>query len=249
MMALISFSTMLDCLQGPHSLLSELLTGAEGLHYGDIHYLLLQCTLKMQHVPYTYFTSLVCENHFQPEGMTMDVASHTAAILLVFLSDEQHKTIKYVHIGLVVCCASCQLYEQKAIPFFIRSIEDDLKKARSKWAAGKDPGKVHSFSMFTSNFGSLMAVPTDPSYCLVYPNIYSNEVPPKDKNNFNVKGGPPRLSTCTCICHAFRAPACRPVRGPQVEILRKLPGSPPGSSIQSLASQDHNAMQSPGAAC
>ena len=75
-----------------------------------------------------------------------------------FSSDDQHKTIEYIHIGLVVCHAGCQLYEQKAIPWFIKSIEDDLKKARSKRAAGKDPGEVCSFSMFIGNFGSLMAV-------------------------------------------------------------------------------------------
>ena len=186
-MALISFSTMLDHLQSPHSLLSDLLMGQEDLHYRDICYLLLQCTFKMQCVPFTYFTSLVCENHFQPEGMTIDAASHTTAILLVFLSDYQHKTIKYIYIGLVVCLAGCQLYEQKAILWFIKSIEDDLKKARSKWAAGKNPGKACSFSMFIGNFGSLMAVPTDPPYCLMYPNIYSNEVPLKEKNHFNIK--------------------------------------------------------------
>ena len=106
-MALFSFSTMLDHLQSPHSLLSELLTGQEGLHYGDIRYLLLQHTLKMQHVPYTYFTSLVRENHFQPEGTTMGAASHTTVILLAFLSDDQHKTIEYIHIGLLVCHAGC----------------------------------------------------------------------------------------------------------------------------------------------
>ena len=144
----------------------------------------------MQHVPYTYFTSLVCENHFQLEGTTMEMASHTTAILLLFLPDDQHKTIEYVHIELVVCHTSCQLYEQKAIPLFIKSIEDDLAKARSKWAAGKDPGEACFFSMFIGNFGRLMAVPTDPFYCLVYPNIYSNKVPPEDKNHFNVKGGP-----------------------------------------------------------
>ena len=96
-----------------------------------------------------------------------------------------------------------QLYEQKAIPLFIKSIGDDLKKARSKWAAGKDPGEACSFSMFISNFGGLTAVPTDPPYCLMYPNIYSNEVPPEDKNHFNIKGGPPGLHTCTSICHTL----------------------------------------------
>ena len=99
----------------------------------------------------------------------MDAASHTTAIFLVFLSDDQHETIEYVHIGLVVHCIGCQLYEQKAIPMFIKSIEDDLKKARSKWAAGKDLGEACSFSMFVGNFGGLMAVPTELPYCLMYP--------------------------------------------------------------------------------
>ena len=177
--------------------------GLEGLHYRDICYLLLQCTLKMQHMPYIYFTSLLHENHFQLEGTTMDVASHTTAILLVFLSDDQHETIEHIHTGLVVHHTSCQLYKQKVIPMFIKSVEDDLKKARLKWAAGKDPGEVCSFSMFIGNFGGLMAVPTDPPYYLMYPNIYSNEVPAKDRNHFNVKGGPSGLCTHACICHAL----------------------------------------------
>ena len=48
-----------------------------------------------------------------------------------------------------------------------------------------------------------MAVPTDPPFCLLYPNIYSKEVTPEDKNHFNVKGGPPRLCNRTCTCHVL----------------------------------------------
>ena len=110
-MALIKFDTMLDHLQSPHSLLSELLSGQEGLHYGDVCYMPLQCMLKMQHVPYNYFVNLVQENNFQPVGTIMDDASNTTAILLVFKSDDQLKTIEYVHVGLVVRCTGCQLYE------------------------------------------------------------------------------------------------------------------------------------------
>ena len=194
---------MLEHLQSPHSLPGDLLTNLEGLHYGDMFYMLLQCTLKMQCMPYTYFTSLILENNFQPEGMPMDMTSHTTTILLVFLSDNQFQTIEYVHIGLVVCHASCQLYEQKAIPWFIKSIEDHLEKARLKWEACGSSGRVHSFSMFVANFGSLMAVPTEPPYYLVYPNIYSASVPPKDRNHFDVQCGPPRLHTHICICHAL----------------------------------------------
>ena len=131
---------MLEHLQSPHSLLGNLLTSLEGLHYGDMRYMPLQCTLKMQCMPYTYFTSLIWENNFQPEGIPMDAASHTIIILLVFLSDDQLQTIKYVHIGLVVHCAGCQLNEQKVIPWFIKSIEDHLEKVRLKQkACGSSP--------------------------------------------------------------------------------------------------------------
>ena len=119
MMALISFTIMLEHLQSLHSLLGDLLTSPEGLHYGGVCYMPLQCMLKMQHMPYTYFTSLMWENNFQPEGMPMDTASHTTTILLVFLLADQLQTIKYIHIGLVVHHTSCQLYEQKAILWFI----------------------------------------------------------------------------------------------------------------------------------
>ena len=46
----------------------------------------------------------------------MGVASHTTAILLVFLSDAKHEAIKYIQIGLAVCHAGCRLYDQKASP-------------------------------------------------------------------------------------------------------------------------------------
>ena len=116
----------------------------------------------------------------------MDMASHTIAILLVFLADNCHEAIEYVHIWLVVQCTGCQVYEQKSIPWFIKSIEDDLQKVRLKQEAGEGTGKVHSFCMFIANFGGLMAVPTEPPYCLMYPNIYSSEVPFEDISTLRV---------------------------------------------------------------
>ena len=100
----------------------------------------------------------------------------------------------------MVHCTGCQLYEQKAITWFIKSIEDHLEKARSKWEAGDSSGGACSFSMSVAKLGSLMAVPTEPPYCLVYPTIYAASVPPKDRNHFNVQGGPPGLHTHVCIC-------------------------------------------------
>ena len=45
-----------------------------------------------------------------------------------------------------------------------------------------------------------MAVPTNPPYCLMYPNIYSITVPHVDRHHFNVQGSPPGLRTHACIC-------------------------------------------------
>ena len=131
-MALIKFDTMLDNLQSHHSLLSELLSGQEGLHYGDMHYMPLLHMLKMQQVPYNYFVNLVWENNFQLVQTTMANASNITTILLVFASDDQLKTIKYIHIRLVVHHASCQLYKLRSIPCFMQSIIDELKRTREK---------------------------------------------------------------------------------------------------------------------
>ena len=106
--------------------------GQEGLHFGDVCFVLLQHTLNMQCISLTYLKSLVSEDSFQPEGTTMDVASNSTATLIVFLSDDQHEAIQHIHIRLVVCRIGCTLYQQKAILPFIQSIEEDLEKARLK---------------------------------------------------------------------------------------------------------------------
>ena len=92
--------------------------------------------------------------------------------------------------------------------------------------------------------GGLMAVPTEPPYCLVYPNIYTTSVPAVDRNHFNVQGGPPRLHTHFCICcallqHADLSEAHR----------QKYHGSHmvvQWSAIQTSAPRYYHAVQSPG---
>ena len=133
----------------------------------------------------------------------MDAASNSTAILIVFLLDDQHEAIQYVHIGLIVHHIGCTLYEQKTILPFIHSIEEDLERARLKLVSGRDPGPVHSYSMLVANFGSLVAIPTDPPYGLMYPNTYSDEVALENQNHFNTVGGSPGLHTGSCICHAL----------------------------------------------
>ena len=69
-MAMISFNALLEHLQSLHSLPSELLMDQEALHFEDVHFALLQCTLNMQHIPFTYLKSLISKDSFQVEGMT-----------------------------------------------------------------------------------------------------------------------------------------------------------------------------------
>ena len=180
-----------------------MLTRKEDLHSGDIHFTPPWHTLNMQCVSLTYLRSLISDNCFQPEGTPSDAASGSTAILIVFLSGEQHTAIQHIHISSVVHCISCNLYDQDGILPFINSIEEDLKKAQEKQDAGKDPGGVHSYAMLVTNFGSTMAIPTDPLYCLVYPTIYNDDVDIKDQNHFNTAASPPGLCTPRCMCHTL----------------------------------------------
>ena len=122
--------------------------------------------------------------------MPSDAVSGSTAILIVFLSDEQHMAIQHIHISLVVHCISCNLYDQDGILPFINSIEEDLKKVRQKQDVSKDPSGVCSYAMLVTNFGSIMAIPTDPPYCLVYPVIYSDDIATKNQNHFNTMASP-----------------------------------------------------------
>ena len=145
----------------------------------------------MQHISLTYQKSLISDNCFQPEGTPSDAASGSMAILIVFLSDEQHTTIQHIHLSFMVHHIGCNIYDQDGILSCINSIEEDLKKARQKRDAGKDPGRVRSYAMLVANFGGIMAVPMDPPYCLVYPGIYSDDIATKNQNHFNTAGSPP----------------------------------------------------------
>ena len=101
------------------------------------------------------------------------VYCHTMTILIVFLSDKEHQGIEHVHISLVVWHEGCHLYMQNGILPFMEYIEADLQKVWDRCTENKDPGGVRSYSLFIANYGGIMAVPTDPPYCLVYPTVYN----------------------------------------------------------------------------
>ena len=188
------------------------MTSYEALHFRDIHFVPPQCTLNMQWVSITYLKSLVNDNSFQPEGIKQNIYYSTTTILIVFLSDEEHQGIEHMHIGLVVHCKECLLYMQDGILPFLKSIEADLKKARDRCTQNKDLGRMHSYSLLIANYGGVMAIPTNPLYCLVDPTVYSDDA--EDQNHFNTAASPSGMCTCSCMCcallqHMDKDPVCQ----------------------------------------
>ena len=138
------------------------------------------------------------------------------AILIVFLSDEQHMTIQHVHLSLVVHCIGCNLYDQDGTLPFINSSEEDQKKARQKWEVGKDPGGVCSCAMLVTNFGSIMAISTNPPYCLISCNLQRQHCHQEPEPLQHC--GQPSRAAYPCLHMPCLVPACRLDKSPQVEI-------------------------------
>ena len=107
-MALITFLRLQECLKDG-DIEKGILTGQEGLHYGDIHYMPPCHSLKMQYIPFSYFSNLVSNNTFTPLNCRLKDASSMSALLLVFITSADLMSIKYVHIGLIICQAKSPL--------------------------------------------------------------------------------------------------------------------------------------------
>ena len=211
-MAALSFKHLLNHLQSPESLPQDMMTSYEALCFGNICFVPLWHTLNMQWVSLTYLKSLVNDNSFQPEGIKPNTYSGTTAILIVFLSDEEHQGIKHMHISLVVHHEECHLYMQDGILPSTKSIEVDLKKVRDTYTQNKDPDGVRSYSLLIANYRGVMAIPTDPPYCLVNPTVYNDDA--EDQNHFNTAASPPGMCTHSCMCcallqHADKDPVCQ----------------------------------------
>ena len=134
MMALILFKKLLECLQYSAEIPNGILTGQEGLHYGDIRFMPQHCTLKMQCVPFLYFCHMVDDNAFAPLKCELKDTSSTTTILLVYTTSADLTFIKYVHIGLIVRCVGSQVYEPKSIPAYTKYIKEDARRIQQKLA-------------------------------------------------------------------------------------------------------------------
>ena len=83
-----------------------------------------------------------------------------------------------------------ELFGQDGILPFIESIESDLKQVREMCKQGREVSHMQSYTCLMANYGGMMALPTDPSYCLMYPTVYTT-------------GSPLGLCTKACVCHSL----------------------------------------------
>ena len=66
---------------------------------------------------------------------------------------------------------------------------------------GKEVSWVWSYTCLLANYGGVMAIPTDPPYCFMYPTVYDDDA--KDKTHFNTVGSPTGLHTEACVYHSL----------------------------------------------
>ena len=65
----------------------------------------------------------------------------------------------------------------------------------------KETGWVRSYSCLIASYGGMMALPTEPPCCLMYPMVYDNNT--KDKTHFNTMDCPSGMHTKACVCHSL----------------------------------------------
>ena len=90
------------------------------------------------------------------------------------------------------------LYSPSQIPDFIQDIDGDLRAVRDTLKAGHNPGKRHAYCLFVDNLSSIMSVPMDPPYYLVYPTSYIKGIKP---DHFNTRNSPVGMCLHRCVCH------------------------------------------------
>ena len=66
---------------------------------------------------------------------------------------------------------------------------------------GRRSVRYGSYSCLVTNYWGVMALPTEPPYCLVYPMVYDDNA--ADKTHFNTVGCPSGMHTEACVCHSL----------------------------------------------
>ena len=91
------------------------------------------------------------------------------------------------------------LYSPSQINDFIQDIDVDLREVCNALKAGHNAGKKCAYCLFVDNLSSIMSIPTDPPYCLVYPTTYIKGTKP---DHFNTQNSPVGTRLHHCVCQA-----------------------------------------------
>ena len=145
--------------------------------------------------------SYVSEFHFCPKDASSTKASKETAILLLFISNASYTNIEYVHIRLVVICRGYKVGNQTSIVPYISFIQNQLVETCT-WAQTRKSSlpQPHSFCLFMEDYKSMMAPPTEPLYCLMYPIHFFNNTPVDLRNQLHMDLFPPSLCCWECVC-------------------------------------------------
>ena len=135
-MAELNFTYALECIQTLESIPTNILTGNEGLHLGNIHFMPLWCSISIQQISMVHPKDLVGTGFFQLPGYKSSQYSSLTTILIVFVSDEELMDIKHTCLSMVVHCVGLSLAEVAIIEKFLVSIQTDLDLAREKCCNG-----------------------------------------------------------------------------------------------------------------
>ena len=181
----------------------EVERGNVSLHVGDIWYCLQIPMLQMQHVSLNTLLSYVSESHFCPKDASSAKASKETAILLLFISNASYTDIEYIHIGLVVIHQGYKVGDQSSIVPYVSFIQNQLAETCMQAQTRKSSlPRPRSFCLFIEDYESMMAPPTEPPYCLVYPICFFNDMSEDLKNQLRMDLFPPGLCCWECVCRS-----------------------------------------------
>ena len=176
---------------------TEVEWGNVSLQVGDIWYCLQIPMLQMQRV-----LSYVSKSHFCPKDASSTKVSKETAILLLFISNASYTNIEYIHIWLVMIHWGYKVGDQSSIVPYVSFIQNQLAEMR-EWTQTRKSSLPWpcSFCLFVEDYESMMAPPTEPPYCLVYPICFFNDMPEDLKNQLHTDLFPPGLHCQECVCH------------------------------------------------
>ena len=176
--------------------------GNVSLQVGDIWYCPQILTLQMQCVSLNTLLSYVSESCFCPKDTSSMKASKETVILLLFISNASYTNIEYVHIGLVMIRRGYKVGDQVSIVLYALFIQNQLVEmcVRAQTRKSSLP-RPHSFCLFMEDYKSMMVLPTEPPYCLVYPIRFFNDTPADPRNQLHTDLFPPGLCCQECACN------------------------------------------------